>query len=291
MISHKIPDRLFDFANCIFMIIVFIIMFYPFLYVFEYSVSNPALLTGGLLIIPKGFTLSSYLVLLTRGDVLSGLTISIARTVMGPFGMLFVTAMAAYVITKDYLIGIKFFRKFFVFTMYVSGGIIPSYVLMKSLHLTNNFFVYILPVLLSAFNLILIKTYIEDLPKSLEESAIIDGANEATVFFRIIFPLCTPILAAVCLFAAIGQWNSFIDTQLYNSMNRNLYTLQYVLYNYLAAITLSLDQAKNNDKGLIATPESLKMAITAITMIPILIIYPFIQKYFISGLLIGAVKG
>ena len=286
----KMSECLFSIANYIFMFIVFVIMVYPFIFVLMYSLSNPSLLTGNLIILPKGFTLDSYRECFAETEFLNGLFISIARTVVGPLGALVVTSMAAYVLTKNYLVAVVFLRKFFVFTMYFSGGIIPVYVLLKYLHLTNNFWVYILPSLLSAFNLILIKAFIENLPASLEESAIIDGANDIVVFFRIVFPLCTPIFAAVTLFAIIGQWNSFIDTQLYNSMNRKLYTLQYVLYNYLASKRFSLEEAKQSSTSN-TTTETLKMAISTITMLPILIIYPFVQKYFASGLLVGAIKG
>lgn len=290
MNKEKKFGHVIDYANYIFMIIVFIIMVYPFWYILAYSLSSAELLEGGLLIIPKGFTISSYIICLMRQDILDGLLISAARTIIGPFSMLIVTAMAGYVMTKDEFIGIKFFRKFFVFTMYFSGGIIPTYVLIKNLHLTNNFLVYILPGLVSAFNLILIKTYIESLPKSLEESALLDGANDIVIFYRIVFPLCLPIIAAVTLFGAIGQWNSLMDNLLYNSMNSKLFTLQYVLYNFLASQTQSLEEAKTKFSTYNITPETLKMAITIITVVPILVIYPFVQRYFISGLLIGAIK-
>jgi putative aldouronate transport system permease protein len=281
----------FDCVNLLLMLVVFAVAAYPFIHLFMYSVSEPSRLDGGMLILPRGFTLSSYRLCLESADIRTGFLVSVARTVVGPLSMLLVTSCAAFVLTKDRLPGVRFLRKYFVFTMYVSGGIIPTYVLMRQLHLNNTFFVYILPAMVSVFNLILIKTYLEDLPASIEESATIDGANEPTTFFRILLPLCTPILAAVALFGAIEQWNAFIDTQLYNAMNRRLYTLQYVLYNFLATQSYSLQEAKTGKAGFTTTPETLKMAITVITMAPILVIYPFVQKYFVSGLLVGAVKG
>lgn len=291
MRKRSTGEIVFDVFNYIFMIIVFIVMTYPFYYVLIYSLSDPAKLNGGLLLFPGGINFSSYQEALSNPDILNGLFISVARTVIGPLGMLLITSIAGFVMTKDELIGIHFFRKFFIFTMYFSSGLIPVYILIKSLHLTGTFAVYIIPGLVNAFNLVLIKTYIENLPKGLEDAALIDGANDITVFFKVIFPICLPVIAAISLFACVGQWNSFIDTQLYNAMDKTLYPIQYVLYNYLAAQTPSLEQAKQTIGARRFTPQTLKMAITVITVVPILMVYPFMQKYFASGLMIGAIKG
>ena len=162
---------------------------------------------------------------------------------------------------------------------------------MQGLHLTNTFLVYILPAAVSAFNMILVKTYIESIPPAMEEAVLIDGGTEIDAFFRVILVLCLPVNAAIVLFSCIQQWNSFIDTQLYNAMRPDLYTMQYVLYNALAFhMQQSLEEAKNQVAANSVTSQSLKMAITVVTIVPIMFVYPFLQKYFVSGLLVGSVK-
>ncbi|GBG09231.1 sugar ABC transporter permease [Paenibacillus agaridevorans] len=287
-------DRVFDFINYLIMILVFIVMVFPFLHLINYSLSNPSLVSGKFLFYPKQFNLDSYRAIFANPDVLNGIYISLARTIIGTSFMAIVTSMAAYVITRDDMVGIKFIRRYFVFTMYFSGGIIPTYILIKSLGLVGTFWVYVIPSAVSVFNMILIKTYIEGIPKELEESALIDGANDAYLFARIILPLCLPVMAAISLFAGIGQWNAFIDTQFYNAMHPELFPLQYVLYNSFQTIT-SVEQFTNSMSGAekfrMLTPQSLKIAMTVITVLPIMLVYPFLQKYFMKGLLLGAVKG
>jgi putative aldouronate transport system permease protein len=284
-------DIIFDTFNVLFMIAVFIIMLYPFIYILSYSLSEPSKVNEGLLLFPVGFNISAYRACFKLRDVANGFAISFARTIIGPSLMIFFTSMAAYAISREDMLFVKFFRKYFIFTMYFSGGLIPMYLLMKTLRLTNSFWVYIIPSIISVFNMVLIRAYIENLPKELEDAAVIDGANEVVLFFRILLPLCKPVIAAVTLFACIGHWNSYIDTQLYNSMKRELYTLQYVLYNYLASTSnLRLEELQQYDSVSRMTPKTIRMAITVITIVPIACVYPFLQGYFTSGLLIGSIK-
>lgn len=286
-------DRVFDAANYGLLTIVGIVMFFPFLYIASYSLSEPGKLPQGLLLIPAGFTLDAYARAFQDPAIFHSILVSVGRTLLGPAVMIVVTSMAAYCLTRDDFIAVRFWRKFFVFTMYFSSGLIPLYVLIVQLHLSKSFWVYIVTTAVSVFNMILIKTFIESLPDSLEEAAVVDGANDLTVFWRVIFPLCLPVIAAVLLFSAIGQWNSFIDTQLYNAMNPELFPLQYVLYQTLSnANNASLMQSGAlNGNANAVTPEGLKMAITMITVLPIMLVYPFLQRYFISGMMVGAVKG
>lgn len=285
-------ERLFDLLIYLFMFAVFLAMVVPFLHIINYSLSLPAKADGQLLLVPQGFTLDAYKLVFTNEGIVRSIFISVARTVTGTALMVFVTSMGAYAITRDDVAGIKFFRKFFVFTLYFSGGIIPVYMLNRALGLTGTFWVYILPGAVSVFNMILIKTYIESLPKELEESARIDGANDMYLFFRIVFPLSMPVLAAVSLFSGIGQWNAFVDTQFYNAMNPELFPLQYVLYNSLQSITSFESYMQESQQVVVhLTPQSLKLAMTVLTVIPIMIAYPFLQKFFVKGLLIGSIKG
>ncbi|OUS74989.1 hypothetical protein B1748_19615 [Paenibacillus sp. MY03] len=283
----------FDLFNYIFMVIVLCIMVLPFLYIVSYSLSDPSRLKGGFVLIPAGLSFDAYKLAFKDPAIVQGIFISVARTLVGPALMLLVTSMAGYVLTRNELVGVRFLRKFFVFTLYISSGLIPLYLVMNYLNLLGTFMVYILPAAVSVFNMILIKTYIEGMPKGLEEAAVMDGANEFVLFFRVIFPVCLPVLAAVTLFESVNQWNAFIDTQIYNTMSPNLFSLQYVLYNTLNSTTSNLEllksQVSNNQN--IATPQSLKMAITVITVLPIACVYPFLQRFFMKGLLIGSIKG
>lgn len=270
------------------MLFILIIMIYPFWYVLVYSLSDSSSVGTGMFLIPKRFSLNAYMVCLGNSDVLNGLFISFARTVVGSFTMVVVSSMAAYTLSKGRLIGIRFFRRYILFSMYIVAGLIPTYFVMKALGLTNSFAVYIVPAMANVFNIILIRSYMESLPSSIEESAYIDGANDFQIFWKVIMPLCKPVLAAVTLYSAVGQWNSYIDTQIYNYRNPKLYPLQYILYNYMAAYTPSKESAMT--KITAVTPQSIKMAITMIAIVPILLVYPLLQRYFIAGLLVGSVK-
>ena len=199
--------------------------------------------------------------------------------------------MLAYVLSRKEFMYKKQLSFIYVLTMYVSGGMIPTYILIKELHLLNNFWVYIIPGLISAFNMIVIRTFINGIPYSLIESAKIDGAGDFRIFIQIILPLCKPVLATVALFIAVGQWNSWFDSMLYCSSDNSLTTLQYELMKLLSSTTTqgaSAEVMKN--AGSIVTPTSIRAAITIVTAVPIICLYPFLQRYFVSGLTIGGVK-
>jgi len=281
---------LFDLINGLVMLLITLSMIYPFWYVLCYSLSDMGL-TGGsqLLLWPRGFSLDSYTVAFSNSTILRGFFISAARSVIGPFLMLVVSGMAAFAISKNELIGVKWIRRFLFFSMYVSAGLLPGYMLIRALGLTGTFWVYVIPGVANVFNIVLIRAYMETLPAGLEESAMIDGASYFTVFSRIVLPLCVPVIAAVTLYACVGQWNSYVDAQLYNYRNPELYPVQYILYNYIA-VKAPTKEASAASHGLITTAHSLRMSVTIITTLPILLVYPFLQKYFASGLLVGAIK-
>lgn len=290
-------ELLFDSFNILIMILFVLILFYPFIYILSYSLSIPGKISGGLLIFPKGFTLDSYIEIFDQRRLINAIGVSVARTIIGPAVMIFFSSMAAYVLTRNDFIGIKKLRKFFVFTLYFNSGLIPLYLLAKNLGLVGSFWIYVIPAAVSVFNMILIKTYIESLPENLQEAAIIDGANDLVLFWRVIFPICMPVSAAVILFTAVEQWNSFLDTQIYNVMHPEYHTLQYVLYQVVAGAAASLEEAKQVGSGGSTTAgkqvsqQSIRMAITIITLLPIACLYPLLQKHFAKGLLIGAIKG
>ena len=291
MKSKSIGSVAFDSVNYLFMLVILFAMALPFIYIFSYSLSSPNLLKGGLILFPEGLTFDSFKRAFQDPAVLKGAGISVARTALGPAVMLFFTSMAGYVLTRADLIGVKAFRKYFIYTLYFSSGIIPMYLLMGYLQLKGTFLIYIIPGAISVFNMVLIKTYIEALPSELGEAAVVDGANDLQLFFKVIFPVCTPVFAAVVLFDIVNQWNAFMDVQIYNTMSAELHSLQYVLYNMLSQYN-SMEQLKQNAASTQAiSPQTFKMAITVITVLPIACVYPFLQKYFIKGLLVGSVKG
>lgn len=288
--KHKrsVSGTIFDTCNGLLMVMIFIIMVYPFLYVINCSITAPAEISGSLLILPKGVNFDAYITLLNDKGIVRAFLVSVSRSVIGAGLMLMVTGMAAYVLATPDLVFGKFFRTAFVMTMYVSAGVVPTYIFMKQYHLMNNFLVYILPSLCSAFNLILIKNYIEGAGRSLQEAVYVDGGNDLQAYWKVIFPICKPVNAAILLFGILNQWNSFMDTQMYCAMEEGLHTLQYVLYNTLTSATDI--EALKNGAGTNVAPQALKMAITVITVGPVMCVYPFLQKHFVSGIMVGSVK-
>jgi len=281
-------DKIFDGLNGLIMLVIFVVMVYPFLYVINFSLSTLSQATGSLLLLPKGVNLDAYTTLLGSGTILHAFFISAARSLITPVLSLAVSGMAAYALASPNLVFGKFFKTYFVLVMYLSAGIIPSYVFIKLYGLMNNFLVYVLPGLCSAFNLILIRTYIESIPRSLQEAVYMDGGNDLQAYWKVIFPCCKPVNASILLFGILNNWNAFIDTQLYCSMETKLYTMQYVLFNTLASQT-NIEALKS---GILKAPNSqtLKMAITVITILPVMCVYPFLQKDFASGIMLGSVK-
>ncbi|MGN1105636.1 MAG: carbohydrate ABC transporter permease, partial [Huintestinicola sp.] len=250
-------------------------------------------LRGGIHLLPRMFTWDNYKAVLRRELIPTAAKISVLRTVIGTVSSTLVTALLAYVLSRKNFIFKKQLSLLYVITMYVSGGLIPIFLVYKALGLTNSFAVYILPGMVSAFNMLVIRTYMNGLPESLSESAEIDGAGHMTIFIKIIFPLCMPVIATVALFTAVGQWNSWFDAMLYNRMSDNLTTLQYELMKLLSAVTTSgrgqNAQTMEHASGMV-TPASVRAAATVITSLPIICLYPFLQKYFVAGLTIGGVK-
>jgi putative aldouronate transport system permease protein len=207
------------------------------------------------------------------------------------------TAFLGYMFTRENLWHRKFWYRFVIITMYFNAGIIPWFLTMRNLHLTNNFWGYILPTIVSPFYIILAKTFVESIPKELQQAAEIDGAGTMTLFYRVILPVIKPILATVAIFAAVGQWNAFQDTLLLMTNNK-LYSLQFILYQYINQAS-SLKQLVNSSSGsavaqsvaTVQTATSIRMTVTIIVVAPILLIYPIFQRYFVRGIMIGAVKG
>lgn len=287
-------ERIFDICNIIFMMLVLIVTLYPFMNVLAISLNDSIdTVRGGITIWPRQFTLDNYKTIFGYDTLLQGLQVSILRTVVGTFLGLLSASMIAYTLSRVDFRGRKFISTFLALTMYFSGGLIPVYILMRDLNLIGTFWVYVLPGLVSAFNVFIVRSFIDGLPYALQESAKLDGANDFTIYWRIILPLCKPVLATIALFIAVGQWNSWFDTYLYNGSNATWTTLQYELMKVLQSTQSGGSAVNANDmaqKMAQISPESIKMAITIVVTVPILVVYPFLQKYFVGGMTLGAVK-
>ncbi|WPP40683.1 carbohydrate ABC transporter permease [Paenibacillus hunanensis] len=295
--SLQLEPIVFNTFNAIFMIVIAIVTLYPFLNTLAVSLNaGNDTIRGGIYLWPRVWTEQNYRAVFAGGTIFNAFLISVARTVIATVLSLFLTSMLAYTISRKEYVLRKPITIIVVLTMYFSAGLIPYYFLIRDLHLLNNFLVYIIPGLVSAFNMIVIRTYIQTLPEGLIESAKIDGAGDFRTFISIILPLCQPVLATVALFIAVGQWNSWFDTFLFASSKQSLSTLQFELMKLLSSsmnTNSSASMANGADLNAVqnmVTPVSIRAAITIVASLPILIVYPFLQKYFVHGLQLGSVK-
>lgn len=292
-VMTKSPSRkVFLVCNTIFFCLILFLCLYPMWYVLIQSFSDGARAADAI-VLPVGFTLRNYQELLSMPEIFSAFGISVLRTVVGTVFSVMSSMLLGYVFSKEEMPFRKVMYRILIITMYVSGGLIPTYLVYKGYGLLNSFWVYVVPGIVSAYYVILVKTYVEQMPIALEESAMIDGANTITIFLRIILPLALPMAATIAIYASVGQWNSWFDNQIYTVTNKNLTTLQFLLYNYLNEAEQLIAQMKNNDMDIseIITPRGVRMTVTMVTVVPILCVYPFMQRYLIKGIMIGAVKG
>ena len=292
MKKKSLGDQIFVICNTIFMVAFVVITLYPVLNTLAISFNDGIdTVRGGIHLIPRKFTLQNYYTVLHKQNMLTGAYITVLRTVVGTLLALVTNALLAFIVSRKRFLFKSQLSLFWVITMYVNGGLIPVFLLYKNLHLTGTFWVYVVPGAVSAFNMLVLRTYMVGLPDSLEESAQLDGAGYMTIFVKIISPLCKPVYATVALFVAVGQWNSWFDAMLYNRMSTNLTTLQYELMKLLSSVTNqgTSAEAMKNAAGTV-TPTSVRAAATVLTMLPIICLYPFLQRYFVTGLTIGGVK-
>lgn len=287
-------ERAFDIALYVFLTLVMIVTLYPFLNVLAISFNESTdTVRGGIYIWPRAWTLDNYQRIFSYTGLIQGFKISILRTLSGTLLGLASGAMIAFTLSRGDFRARKFVSIFLALTMYFSGGLVPSYILMRDLNLIGTFWIYILPGAVSAFNVFVIRSFMDGLPFALQESAKLDGANDFKIFYKIILPLCKPVLATIALFLSVGQWNEWFTTYLYNGNKPNLTTLQYELMKVLATTNQGSGMVNANDMAqqmAQISPESIKMAITIVVTVPILLVYPFLQKYFVNGMTLGAVK-
>ena len=291
--KSSLGDKVFVVCNTIFLVTFVIITLYPVLNTVALSFNNGIdAVRGGIHLLPRVFTLQNYKTVLDQQNIVTGAYISVARTVVGTILSLAANALLAYVVSRKRFLFRSQLSLFWVITMYVSGGMIPTLILYRNLGLTGTFWVYVIPGMISVFNMLVLRTYMMGLPEGLEESAQIDGANDFTIFVRIISPLCKPVYATVALFVAVGQWNSWFDVMLYNRMNTKYTTLQYELMKLLSSVMQQGGSATSAGQGAAAavTPVTVRAAATVVTMLPIICLYPFLQRYFVAGMTLGSVK-
>ncbi|MDF2670217.1 MAG: sugar transporter permease [Paenibacillus sp.] len=291
MSKQSLGERLFDSGNTIFLVLLCIGTVYPFLYVLFASLSDPGELirTRGLILYPQGFSLDAYRLVFANPMIMVGYANTLFYVVVGTSINLLLTAFGAYALSRRTIMLKNPIMMLIVFTMFFSGGLIPNYLLVSELGLLNTRWALIIPGAISTYNLIIMRTSFQGIPASIEESAKMDGANDFTILFRIILPLSLPIVSVMILFYGVSHWNAWFNALLY-LRDRDLYPLQLVLREIL--ITNSTDSmttgASDVDKALIG--ESIKYAAIIVATVPVLFLYPFLQKYFVKGVMIGAVK-
>lgn len=292
-------DRTFQVINILIFAIFAIICAYPFYYLIINSISaNDLSASGKVNFLPHGFQLENYVKVFQLNGLGTAAMVSLGRTVIGTICTVLASVYLGFMFTQQRMWHRKLWYRFMVITMYFNAGLIPMYMTMKTLHLTNSFWVYIIPVIVQPFNIIMAKTYVESIPPALQEAAEIDGAGTMTVFAKVILPTCKPIMATIAIWSAVGQWNSFQDTLIYIT-DQKLYSLQYLLYTYLnqASSLATMVQQSGGNVSAVAnlatqqTPTSIRMTISVIVVLPILFVYPIFQKSFVKGIMIGSVKG
>lgn len=293
-IKESRGERTFHVVNIIIMVTLIIFMIYPFWYVVMYSLSTPHLaVSGGAFIKPKGFTIDAYKMVMRNRSILSGLKTSFIVTAGGAGIGTLIAAMTAYPLSKKDMPGRKIFTYMFLVTMFFGGGLVPEYILLKKLHMLDTYWSLFLPGCVSVWNILVIKNFYKGIPDSLEESAKIDGASDLVVFFRIIMPLSKPILATISLFLAVGFWNDFFASIMY-IFDKDKWSLQAVLREIITNTQEAMTRqgiTVRNENAADVSQKTLTMATIMVSTIPILIVYPFVQKYFVKGTMVGSVKG
>lgn len=285
---------IFDTVNYIFMILICFLCIYPIWYVVVNSFNDAKdAMLGGIYWWPRKFSLENYKTVFEDSSVLQAFKVTIGKTVLGTLLTVFFTAMVSYPLSKSHLMGRKVYMMFGTITMFFAGGLIPTFILFKHLNLLNNFLVYIIPMAFNFFNLLIFISFFREIPASLEESAKIDGATDWKIFVKVILPLSKPVLATIALFAGVGQWNDYFGGLMFMTNRVDLEPIQTYLYRMVAQVQSSQMAQSISASNITAsdtTSTSIKLAAMVITTLPICCVYPFLQKYFVKGMMIGAVK-
>lgn len=294
-IKRTRTDLIFDIFNCILMTFILFITLYPFWYIIAVSFNEGTdAARGGIYFWPRIFSLDNYKAVFQNATLSDAFIVTIAKTILGTFVHVLFTGIIAFALSHKELLFRKFYMIAGTITMFFGGGLIPYYLLIRDLHLRNTFWMYIIPAMFSFWDMVIMMTFFRELPKELTESAKIDGAGDLKIFWSVVLPLSAPILATMALFNGVGQWNDFFTGVIYID-NQKLLPIQTVLYKIVAENTASTMLMQVNLPDKIAqrkiTSESIKLATMVVTTVPIICVYPFLQKYFVKGILIGSVKG
>ncbi len=292
--KSSVGDKVFMTVNITFFVVFTFLCIFPFYYLFINTISDNDLVNRGVItLLPKGIHIKNYLALQNVSDFGNSILVTVSRTILGTALMVLASGFAGYLTTKRKMWHRSMWYRFLVITMYFNAGLVPWYLNMLGLGLTNNYWGYIIPGIVAPYNIILVKTYIESIPAELEESATIDGASNMQVFTRIILPLSKPILATIAVFGAVGNWNSFQDSLILMANSPNLYTLQHRLYVYLNSSSnlANVMQSGGQVTAAMLNTKVIQYTISMVTIIPIMLVYPFMQRYFEEGIMLGAVKG
>lgn len=295
--GERMGDLLFSAVVGLLVLFSVAITLYPVLNTVAISFNDAIdAIRGGIHLWPRKWTLANYVTVLQKSAILTGLKISVLRTVIGIAAQLTTTSLLAFVLCQKEFIFRKQLTFLYVLTMYVGGGMIPTFIVYRSLGLMGSFWVYILPGMVSAYNMVVMRTYMSGLPEGLQDAAKIDGAGYMQTFLRVVAPLCKPVFATVALFTGVGQWNAWFDTMLYNRLNPKLTTIQYELVKLLSTVNNMMGSgSRQQNSGMrndmvFVTSESVQAAATVLTCLPIVLLYPFLQRYFVTGLTIGGIK-
>ncbi len=287
-------NRAFDLLVVLVMLVICFIMLYPIWFTVVNSLNNGQdALRGGIYWWPRMFSLESYKAVFKNSDIFTAFAVTVVRTLIGTLTSVLFTAMVAYGLSKQYLWGRKVFMVIGVVTMFFGGGLIPTFLTYKQLGLLDNFWVYIWPMLFSFYNAVIFITFFRQLPVEMEESAKIDGANEFVIFLRIVFPLSMPVVATIALFNGVAHWNDYFSGVIYITNETWLTPIQTFLYRAVAEASSSTMMAKMpaSVRMSVVTSTTIKLATMVVTTVPVVIIYPFLQKYFVKGMMLGSVKG
>ena len=298
-IKRTFEDNAISVAIFIIMSLVFITTVYPFYYCVIISFNDGINASiGGIYLWPRKFTLENYQQVFSNQQLMPAFVVTIARTLIGTLTSVFFTGLVAFAVSHKNLMGRNLYTNMMIVAMYFSGGLIPYFLLIKNLHLYNTFWVYIVPGLLGIWNCILMMNFFRSIPEALEESAHIDGANDLIIFFRIIVPVSMPVIATIMLFNGVGHWNDWYTTAFY-TRDKSLRTASYILKELISKANLT--SITGSDAATAAraaeasasnyTAESLRMATMVVVVVPIVCVYPFLQKYFVKGVMIGSIKG
>ncbi len=287
-------DIFFEAAIVVLMVFVCFVTLYPVWYTVVISLNDGMdAMQGGIYLWPRVFSLANYQTVFSNTDIIKGFGVTTARTIIATVLSVLFTAMVSFGMSKKELIGRKFYLIIGTITLFFSGGLIPYFILIKNLGLIDNFLVYIIPAMFNFYNLIIFNAFFKELPGELEESAKIDGANDFTVFTRIIIPLSKPILATMALFNGVYHWNDYFMGVIFMIRHTDLQPIQTFLYRVIAETTSNqmLYSAPGGIQNTTVTSQSIRMATMVVTTLPIICVYPFLQKYFVKGMLVGSIKG